>query len=140
MTGMLQLRFDEHNQCFASAKIAGSRMEEVELLVDTGASCVHLDDRKCRELRLTPNGAVSISCIHGENKSRNRYIGRIQIDSIPYAQNAIDIIGLILEDKKTETEGNKEQKPKLMGIIGRDVLFDLKLRIDARKSQGFLEK
>jgi hypothetical protein len=137
---MLQLRFDKDNQCFASAKIAGARMEEVELLVDTGSRYIHLDDKKCRELRLTPNGAMNILCIHGEYKSRNRYIGRIQIDNIPYIQNAIDIIGLILEDKRKETESNKEQKPKLMGILGRDVLFDLKLRTDGRKSQGFLEK
>ncbi|SRR5712691_9100151 len=131
---MLHLRLDRHKQCFALAKIAGAKMEEIELLVDTGSRYVHINDRKCRELRLTPNGAVNIPCIHGETKSRPRYIGRIQIDDVPYAKN-IDIIGLILGDESSE-----EQKPKLMGIIGRDVLFDLTLRIDGRKSQGFIEE
>ncbi len=91
-------------------------------------------------MRLTPIGAVNICCVHGETKSRPRYIGRIQIDDVNYAKNDIDILGLILEDKRIGTESSNEQKPKLMGIIGRDVLFNLKLRIDGRKSQGFLEE
>jgi predicted aspartyl protease len=136
---MLQLRFDKHNQCFASVKIAGSKMEEVELLVDTGASYIHLDDEKCRELRLTPIGAVSVPCIHGENKSRIRYIGRIQIDDIPYAKNNIDIIGLNWDDKITTTDSKNIHKTKFMGVIGRNVLFDLKLSIDGRKPQGSVE-
>jgi hypothetical protein len=132
---MLQLRFDTHNQCFALAKIAGAKMEEIELLVDTGSRYVHLDDRKCQELRLAPIGAISIPCVHGENKSRPRYKGRIQIDDIPYAKNDIDIIGLILEEDSSEG-----QKPKLMGIIGRDVLFKLKLNINGVHSQGYVEQ
>lgn len=136
---MLYLRFDKHNQCFASIKIAGSKMEEVELLVDTGSQYLHLDEKKCRELKLTPNGAMNIRCIHGENKSRNRYIGRIQIDDVPYARNDIDIIGLIWEDKRTEVDGENMQKSGLMGVIGRNVIFDLKLSIDGRKRQGFVE-
>jgi hypothetical protein len=47
-----------------------------------------------------------------------------------------DIVGLIWEEKSVGTE----EKPKLMGIIGRDILLDLKLHIDGRKSQGFLDK
>lgn len=137
---MLQLRFDKHNQCFASVKISGSKMEEMELLVDTGASYIHLDDRKCRELRLTPIGAVRIRCIHGENKSRVRYVGRVQIDGVPYANNNVDIIGLILEDnKRIAIDSENVQKPKFMGVIGCNVLFDLKLQIDGRRRHGFIE-
>ncbi|MFL6412704.1 MAG: hypothetical protein ACJ71K_15870, partial [Nitrososphaeraceae archaeon] len=72
-------------------------------------------------------------------KSRNRYIGRIQIDDVPYARNDIDIIGLIWEDKRTEVDGENMQKSGLMGVIGRNVIFDLKLSIDGRKRQGFVE-
>jgi predicted aspartyl protease len=137
---MMQLRFDKNNQCFASVKVAGSKMEEIELLVDTGASYTHLDDKKCQELGLTPIGAVNIRCIHGDNKSRNRYRGRVQIDNVPYAKNDIDIIGLILEDKTiTGNDGKNRQMPKFMGVMGRNVLFDLKLQIDGRKPQGFVE-
>lgn len=141
---MLRLSYDKDGQCMVSVKISGAKLKEASLIVDSAARYVHIDDKICKELKLTPFGAVPIRCIHGVVDSMPRYKGRIQIDGVPYAENDRKIVGCLHTTKHTYEKAEKEREEKDLqsysGVLGREVLASLKFTMDMKKSQAFLEQ
>lgn len=141
---MLQLTA-KGKRFYASVRVSGSKSDIINLLVDTGSDYTHIDDKKCKELRLTPNGAKGVACIHGKIESRPRYIGRVQIDEIKvagmtYAIPDLDIIGFIHEDQEKKVEEKQANRSdNLMGVLGNEFMSGLKLNIEWSTSSGILD-
>lgn len=114
---------------FAKITIVGSANQDLEALVDTGASSTLVDNDKCIDAGLRFLGVADRLCVHGDSKPLPLYNGGIKIAD--YSNNAARIFGLPpieIDNKRIE------------GILGRDIMSNFKLIIDWKTSTGQLER
>ena len=108
--------------------VLGTKNQDIDALVDTGASETLVDNDTCIDIGLTFLGARDRLCVHGDSKPHPLYEGGIQVAD--YYKKDARIFGLTLELNGKRIEG----------VLGRDIMSNFKLVIDWKTSSGQLER
>lgn len=119
----------EKDTFFAKITIIGMKNQDIDALVDTGASETLVDNDTCIDIGLTFLGARDRLCVHGDSKPHPLYEGGIKVAD--FSKNNVRIFGL------SPIELNSK---RIKGILGRDIMSNFKLIIDWKKSSGQLER
>ncbi len=112
---------------FAAITIIGTKNQDLDALVDTGASFTAVDNETCIDAGLKLEGVSDRLCVHGDSKPLPMYKGGIKVAD--YSNKDTHIFGL----PPIELNGKK-----IEGILGRDIMSNFKLIIDWKGSSGQL--